>query len=191
MRPHLAYAGLLAALSAALATAEEPGEQFKRPLGFPLVATTVVEVQDHLGPAPITRTGHYENVVCYIWPKHAALVTFMSQGEGLSGRFTMRTLGEPAPPECRHLDSSVVKGQKLEVGGLRLGMSRGAFEALLGKLAPLPGGMLGVTFDRTEPIDRKAHPLGIGDTLYISIVVGGKFQHDHLVELDIWKTIST
>lgn len=191
MRPHLAHVGLLAVVTATLATAEEPGEQFARPLGLPLVTTTVAEIQEQLGPAPITQTGHYENVVCYIWPTHATLVTFMSQGEGLSGRFTMRSLGEAAPPECRHLAPSVVRGRELQVGGLRLGMSRGAFEALLGKVAPLPGGMVGATFERTEPIDRHAHPLATADTLYVSIVVGARFDHDHLVELEIWKTMST
>ena len=189
MRTGLAAIWLLVASTGG--TGQESGEPFTRPLGFPLVTTTVVDVQKTLGAARVTESGHYEQVVCYVWPTSSPVVTFMSQKEGLSGRFTMRSISEPAPAECSVIPQSVSRRIKLEVGGLRLGMPRREFERLLGRVKPLPDGTVGATFERTEPIDRAKHPAATADTLYVTIVVGGRFSNGRLIELVVWKSMST
>jgi|GEM_PF-6214439 len=100
--------GLFLAVATVCIAQEVPGEQFTQPLGFALIRTTVVDVQRIFGPATVTEEGHHERVVCYIWPDSNAVVTFMSQGEHLFGRFTMRKYNGEPPVGCPKIPHSAI-----------------------------------------------------------------------------------
>src|SRR5438876_6826023 len=126
-----------------------PGEQFTRPFGFPLLATSIDDVRARLGRAQIRETGdagEYEMTICYVASKTRARVTFVS-GEmggdhhdltafriGAEGRANVRG----CLPSPEWLDKAVGVG----VGGVRVGMSKRAFEQLVDHAELLSDGRL-------------------------------------------------
>jgi hypothetical protein len=179
------------AIAASLAMAEEPGERFTNPLGVPLGRASIDEIQTRFGKAPIAVVGHQMQVLCYVWPEHQALITFTAQAEGLSGGFTMRRMTQAAPEECPVITAAVAARLTLSVGGLELGMRNRQFASAIGRSGPLPGGLVGATFKRAEPIAPQ-QPAGpdAGKSRTVEIVVGGRFTGGRLTELVIWKSIS-
>ena len=182
---------VVALVVATAAAAEKPGAQFTRPLGLPLVETSVADVQRRLGAAPIGESGHYEETVCYVDLPTRTYVAFMAQGEGLSGSFTARRFGKRTPKGCSVLPASALTQLRRGVGGLWLGMRKAEFAAAVGETILLPDGFLQAKFEWSESIDRAKHPLGVGDALFTDIEVRGRFTGDRLVEFVIWKSAST
>ena len=172
------------------AAGQQPGEQFTRPFGLQLVFATVQDAQHRLGPAKVTVSGHYEETVCYIDLPSRTFVAFMAQGEGLSGSFTARRLGEKAPEACSRLPTWALVQLESDVGGLRLGMSRKRFATVAGKTPRLVDGFETVTFERKETLERKAGQSEAA-ILFTTIVIRGRFEEGGLVEYIIWKTAST
>ena len=174
---------LTGALVAAVAVAVgaeglAPGEQFTRPLGMQLVRTTIVEAQQRLGAAPVVESGHHEQTVCYFDSRSRTYVAFTAQDEGLSGGFTARRLEGETPPGCARLPASALKALERGIGGLRLGMSRQQFLAVVGTRVSVADGFETATFERSDP-------------LFISVVVRARFAHGRLAEYVILKTATT
>jgi len=173
---------------AALAAPLPPGEQFTSPLGLPLLETTIAQVQARLGPAPITEQGHDQDVACYLWPDPRAVVTFSVGREGLDSGFTMRSVGGRVRRSgCVEVPRALIGDLALTVGGLRLGMTREEFTALLG----LPAGATGVTFSREEPSRRPDGSSDPENDVYTTVRVEARFEKDRLVELEVSKGAST
>ena len=167
-----------------------PGEQFVCPLDLPLVATTVTDAQRRLGTAAVTVAGHHEETVCYVdLPSHT-LVAFMAQAEGLNGSFTARRLRGKAPGSCSRLPGWASAKLEKGVGGLRLGMLKQHFAAVVGKDLRFVDGFETATFERTELLERKAGQAE-PHTLFISIVVRARFEQGRLVEYVVLKSAST
>ena len=184
---------VIAALAVALAAAElPPGEQFTRPLGLPLVATTIEDAQRRLGSALVTVAGHHEQTVCYVDRPSRTFVAFMAQAEGLSGGFTVRRLGSEVPASCSQLPDWALARLASSVGGLRLGMLRKTFATVLvlGTRLKQVDGFETATFERSELLERRPGQTE-ADTLFTTIIVRGRFHEGRLVEYDVVKSSST
>ncbi len=188
MRSTVAGFGLALAIVTASSAQQEPGEQFTSPLGFPLIDTTVADVQRVFGRATVTEMGHHEQVICYVWPDSGVVVTFMSQMEGLYGSFSIRYQQETPTDECQPLIRPGSRVMELTFGGLRLGISKVEFEHTLGRIETVGADSLRASYKRTEIID---HPLWGRTPLQTRIYVYGKFMENRLVELTIMKASST
>ena len=123
MRTIVSTSGLVMLFATLCCAQALSGEDFTHPLGFALIDTTVGDVQEAFGRATVVEEGHHEHTVCYIWPDSHAVITFMSQAEGLCGGFTMEKYSRKPTGGCPTIPSASVQGRKLRVGGLSLGMS--------------------------------------------------------------------
>lgn len=201
----LLFLGTCLCLTATVAVAAQPGEEFTRPLGFELESiTTLGDVQKKLGPAELTETGDaggFLATVCYVMPDSKTVLSFESGELGGGGPnpylegFSMRVLSGAPPAACFPLAAAVAKKLNLSVGGLYLGMSKKEFKKVLGKTTVNDEGALEQVFERREKLSHKEikqlHSVGVlhpylGD-LDVLITVDGKFEGNKLVYLSIWK----
>jgi hypothetical protein len=159
-----------------------PGEQFTKPLGMALIVTGVDEVQRRLGAAVVVESGHYEGTVCYYDDGTHTLLAFMAQGEELSGSFTAQRLKQRPAGKCSKLPQSALAQVNAGVGGLRLGMLRSEFIAVVGKAVASPEGALVATFEYPESVGEPAREIPT------MVVVEGRFENDRLIEFVVTKS---
>jgi hypothetical protein len=172
------------------AVAGPPGEAFTAPFGFPLLETSIEQIRGELGPAPIVTAGHHEDTICYVWPRAGALVTFIVGQEGIGASFEARKLPDKVPANCITPSGSRTK-QKLNVGGLHLGMTKANFIKLVGPAKPAADGRLEFTVWRKDPIPPR-HEADTEPSYYdVGIGIKARFINGLLTDFVVWKTVST
>jgi hypothetical protein len=178
----------ISVIASTTAASLPPGEQYTSPLGLPLVATTMAQVQARLGSAPVTSEGHGQDVACYFWPASHTLVEFSVGREGIDSAFTMQAVDNAAlRRKCPEISADRVAGLTPAVGTLRLGMTRTEFAAALN----LPEGATGITFSRQEPMRRPDGSLDLENDIFTTIEIAARFDKDTLTKLRISKSAST
>jgi hypothetical protein len=141
-------------------------------------------VQRAFGPAPASEPGHHDLSVCYHVAASKTLFVFTSGMEGISASFTMRRFTGRPPEGCPALQLGA-KRLALSIAGLELGLSDKRFRSIVGNVLTLADGALAARFARVERQPMSRAPLDV------IIGVEGRFVSGRLVDLVIWKTIST
>ncbi len=167
---------------------DTPGEKFTNPLGFPLIDTSIDDIQLVLGPASIVEEEHHVEVICYILPDSGVSLTFWAQGEGLSGGFSIQTIDSSMTDDCSTISDHIPDSSDLSVGGIRLGISKQTLKRLLEHESVEEGDSIRAHYERIETVD---HPTWGATPLHIDIYVTGYFIDNKLIKLSIGKSAST
>jgi len=178
------------------AAAGDSGAQFTSFAGVTLDdATTLADVTTRFGKASLQESGDaggYEASVCYVTKK--ALVSFRSHEMGGSKHrvlgFAISTLR--GAHHCANAPAELEE-VKLEVGGVKLGMTRKQFSKRVGETT-LTEGMHCHFFENQVPMteaEAKATANGGQDYFDETISVCGTFERDILVEYLVWRIRTT
>jgi len=174
---HFLIALLLLANSAAQAAGELPGDHFTHFAGFDLGKGTLSDVQARLGASPLRESGdagEYEAWICYATPRGE--VRFNSGEMGGGTDLLGFTISKFEAADCPLVKSPL----PVEIGGLRLGMTRKEFQAATGTDVKWANDVGTAVFEyRETPAGRLA--------IDASISVIGTFAGDRLVKLAVWK----
>ena len=184
-------------LAATVTTAAgNSGAQFTSFAGVTLdETTTLADVTTRFGKTSLLESGDaggYEASVCYITKK--ALVSFRSHEMGGPEHrvlgFAISTLR--GAHHCAKAPAALEEVE-LEVGGVKLGMTRKQFSNRVGDAKPTEG-MLCHFFENKVPMtEAEAKAAGIGGQSYFdeTISVCGTFERDVLVEYLVWRIRTT
>lgn len=199
-------AGLLvlafAAMAAFPAGAQEgDGARFTSFLGFRLNLGTLDDVQGRLGHARLVESyedGEYQASVCYLGSD--GMVSFLSGRDGgamlgLLG-FELRRSTTEAAQNCRQLPRHYADAAR-NLGGLRLGMSRQDFAALMGGPVQWDGDTGRCLFQSEqamsagERVSYKDSPeLSLRGSFSVLVTVTARFEEGQLVDVAVWKIVS-
>lgn len=194
----LALAALMA--FAALA-ADDDGRRFTSFLGRRLNLGTLDTVQARLGRTRLIESydsGEYEARLCYLGAD--GIVSFLSGQAGgaqlgLLG-FELKQGSTATAQGCRQLSHRYAEASK-DLGGLRLGMSRAQFTALVGEPVAWDGDTgrrLYESDQRMTAEERSRYQdspeLILRGTFAVTVTVTARFEQDRLVEVAVWKIVS-
>jgi RNase P protein component len=174
-----------AVISAARLQASESGEAFVTIGGVTLGQATFHDIQARLGQTVRTRASDpHDEQLCYVMPGGTAELLFVTNDLGGSERvligFELRELSGASPTSCLQLSPALAKPFESGVSGIRLGMSRAKFLAVVGQPVKASRRRVIREFARQEPR---------GDRTYdIVIIVEGEFRDESLASLSVSKT---
>jgi len=181
--------------------AEDTGEQFTDFWGFHLGTITLAEIEKKLGSAKLVETGDaggYEAKICY--RTNAGLVYFLSGEMGGSNHILLGfgvTRNDEAKP-CSPFPASQASS-KLELAGLRLGMTKTDFSQVIKKKVQWEGNEGRASYESKRPITaseleklpREAQQMILRgqsqDFFDVLVSVIGYFSQDRLTEFRVWK----
>ena len=189
-------AGLM--LMALPAMAADDGARFTSFLGQRLNVGTLNEVQAKLGHTRLIESGDsedYEARVCYLGSN--GVVSFVSSVPRLelSGIEVREALSGTAEG-CRELHGGYAS-QSGQLGGLRLGMSKAEFTALVGDPVRWDGDSGQRLYESEQKMTaderglfRDSPELQLRGSFNVTISVTGTFVDDRLVGFRVWKVVS-
>lgn len=183
------------------ATAQGDGTKFTTLAGFELGKVTLGQITEYLGPAKLLESGdagEYEAKICY--RTNAGLVYFLSGEMGgpehdLLGFAVSRN--DTTKP-CPEFPANRVP-KKLNLGGLRLGLTKAEFSRVVATNVQWEGNVGRVVFESKRtmipseieklPQDVKVATLAGKMQNYFDVVVSmiGIFSGDTLIEFRVWK----
>lgn len=193
----------LTALAAFPAGAGETddGARFTSFLGFRLNLGTLDDVQGRLGRTKLLESyedGEYQASVCYLGSD--GMVSFLSGREGgamlgLLG-FELQRSTTAAAQNCRGLPRRYAEASR-SLGGLRLGMSRQEFAAVVGAPVQWDGDAGRCLFQgeqRMSAAERQAYrdspELSLRGSFNVLVTVTARFDDGQLVDVAVWKIVS-
>lgn len=193
-----ALLGLAAAVVAAPLRAEDDGARFTSFLGARLNVGTLNDVQARLGRSRLIELNDaddYEARVCYLGSN--GVVSFLSGVPRLElSGFEAREPGTVAADGCRELRGRYAAAAR-QLSGLRLGMSKADFVALLGDPVQWDGDSAERVYESEQKMTRadrglfKDSPeLLARGTFSVTVTVTGTFVDDKLVGFRVWKAVS-
>lgn len=183
------------------ATAQGDGTKFTTFAGFELGKVTLGQITEYLGPAKLLESGdagEYEAKICY--RTNTGLVYFLSGEMGgpehdLLGFAVSRN--DTTKP-CPEFPANRVP-KKLNLGGLRLGLTKAEFSRVVAMNVQWEGSVGRVIFESKRtmtpseieklPQDVKVATLAGKMQNYFDVVVSmiGIFSGDTLIEFRVWK----
>lgn len=189
---------LAAALAAAPARADDDGARFTRFLGARLNYGTLDEVQARLGRTRLIEQNDaddYEARVCYLGSR--GVVSFVSGVPRLElSGFEVREPGSVAAEGCRELRGRRA-AEAAQLAGLRLGMSKAEFSAVVGEPVRWDGDSGERDYESEEKMSQgqralfKDSPeLLARGTFNVLVTVTGTFVDGRLVGFRVWKVVS-
>jgi hypothetical protein len=179
----------------------DDGDRFTRLGNVVLDIGTLAELQDQFGPTPLQTSGdagEFLAWICYETPD--GVVAFRS---GEMGGPDNQLLGFVLKPKAdtseRCSSPSKRKIGHLEIGGLRLGMTKPAFLGIVGPGTVWKGDAATVVFESTRKysaealahlpadVQRQMQTGEMQDYLDVTISLDGRFEAGLLTYLQVWK----
>jgi len=193
-----ALVALTAAAAALPSQAGEDGARFTTFLGARLNMGTLDNVQARLGRTRLIELNDaddYEARICYLGSN--GVVSFLSGVPRLElSGFEIRQPDSAAAAGCRELHGRYA-AQARQLGGLRLGMSRAEFTAVVGDPVRWDGDSAERVYEseqKMSPEDRvlfKDSPeLLARGTFNVLVTVTGTFADGQLVGFRVWKVVT-
>jgi len=163
-------------------------------LGLTLGKSTLSDARDLLGPALVAK-GEYRHepyVMCYVSsdPSDKTTLTFQTDFFGDWERLTQFELSD-SPGALVCAESDLVHRGLATQCGLRLGMSRGAVEAIMGEPGLVRGNVLKYMYIAEERLapERRERMAEFGivvvDYDVITTIVEAEFDEDRLIRLKV------
>jgi hypothetical protein len=196
------WLGLALVLFVALpARADDDGGRFTAFLGFHLNNGTLDDVQGRLGRTRLNESyesGDYEASICYLGSN--GVVSFLSGQEGgavlgLLG-FQLRRGSTDVAQHCRQLPRHYADASR-SLGGLRLGMSKAEFSALVGAPVQWDGETARRLYESEQSMSAgeraqyaDSPELSLRGSFNVLVTVTARFVDDQLVEVAVWKIVS-
>jgi hypothetical protein len=186
------------ALTVLPAHAADDGGRFTSFLGLRLNVGTLDEVQAHLGKARLLESwdsGDYEGRVCYLGSR--GVISFISdvQRLELSG-LEVREAATASAEGCRELRGRAA-AQSGQLGGLRLGMSKQEFIALVGEPVNWDGDSGQRMYESEQKMTasdralfKDAPELLVRGSFNVIVTVTGSFVEGRLAAFRVWKLVS-
>lgn len=189
--------GLAAALAAASSWADDDGARFTSFLGARLNVGTLNDVQARLGRTrliELSDADDYEARVCYLGSN--GVVSFVSGVPRLElSGFEVREPRTVAAEGCRELHGRHATAAA-QIGGLRLGMNKAEFAALVGDPLQWDGDSAERVYDSEQKMSaadrglfRDSPELLARGTFNVRVTVTGTFVDDRLVGFRVWKVV--
>ena len=196
-----AFAAVAGMATLPVGAEEGDGARFTSFLGFRLNIGTLDDVQGRLGRARLVESyddGEYQASVCYLGSD--GMVSFLSGRDGgamlgLLG-FELQRSATAAAQNCRQLPRHLADASR-SLGGLRLGMSRQDFAALMGAPVQWDGDTGRCLFQGEQPMsagERAAYKdspeLNQRGSFNVLVTVTARFEDGQLVDVAVWKVVS-
>ena len=180
------------------AMAGDGGERFTSFLGLRLNIGTLDEVAARLGRTGLIEAGdsdEYEARMCYLGSD--GVVSFISSSPRLElSGFELREAVTGTAQGCRELHGRYA-AEAEQIGGLRLGMSKAQFAALVGDPVRWDGDEGQRLYEGEQKISaderglfKDSPELLTRGAFNVTVTVTGTFVQDRLVALRVWKVVS-
>ena len=180
------------------AMAGDGGERFTSFLGLRLNIGTLNEVAARLGRTGLIEAGdsdEYEARMCYLGSNGVLSFISSSPRLELSG-FELREAVTGTAQGCRELHGRYA-AEAEQIGGLRLGMSKAQFAALVGDPVRWDGDEGQRLYEGEQKISaderglfKDSPELLTRGAFNVTVTVTGTFVQDRLVALRVWKVVS-
>ena len=180
------------------AMAGDVGERFTSVLGLRLNIGTLNEVAARLGRTGLIEAGdsdEYEARMCYLGSNGVLSFISASPRLELSG-FELREAVTGTAEGCRELHGRYA-AEAGQIGGLRLGMSKAEFVALVGDSVRWDGDAGQQLYESEQKMSaderglfKDSPELLTRGTFNVTVTVTGTFVQDRLVALRVWKVVS-
>jgi hypothetical protein len=197
------FAALVLATALVQATAAEvDGQAFTQMASFELGVGTLTEIQSELGPSKIQKTGdagEYQERLCYLI--RAGTVSFLAGEVGGQNNLTGFELTSKRLPGCGRWPAGIPE-PKLKISSVYLGMPKSRFATVVPNARRTKDGRLIAGFESKLPYtdnDFEALSTDIRGQIargqvqaYWDVVVSvvGRFEHQKLTEVRVWKTVT-
>ncbi|MCQ4145982.1 hypothetical protein [Vogesella sp. AC12] len=196
---HRSIAFTLLLIFSPFATAQD-GAKFTSFAGFDLGKATLAQVAKRLGPAKILEkgeAGEYEAKICYRMPGGTIYFLSGEMGGPDHDLLGLGIAGSSGSRSCAEFRGSEVPS--LELGGLRLGLSKAEFSRVVGGKVEWDGDVGRVAFESRRPItpaEFSLLPKGAKEAAesgqlqdYFDVVVSvvGTFVRGKLSAFQVWK----